>query len=333
MKHVLIIRFSALGDVAILAKIMQEYEIKGAQPVVLTKNNFRALFDSQKVKLPEVDTKKKHKGLAGLIRLHKELKKEYDITEVLDLHNTLRSKIIKLLFALNGISYKTIDKGKREKRKLARKRNKIKRPLKTSKERYLEVLTKAKHIYLTKAVNSPNKGDIKQKQGEEKIIIGIAPFAAHKTKEYPVEKTEKVISKLKPEKYEILIFGGGKKEKEVAEKWEQKYPHVRSIIGKQDMTKEIELMQKADLMITMDSGNMHLASLTDTKILVIWGATHPYMGFAGDSENRIDIQIEMNCRPCSVFGEKKCRMNNLACMNLISESLIVNKIKELTKQM
>ena len=89
-------------------------------------------------------------------------------------------------------------------------------------------------------------------------------------------------------------------------------------------------MSHLDVMISMDSANMHLASLTNTPVVSIWGATHPYAGFMGYNQS-IDnsIQLDMPCRPCSIFGQKPCQRGDYACMNDIDPETIVEKISNL----
>ena len=86
-----------------------------------------------------------------------------------------------------------------------------------------------------------------------------------------------------------------------------------------------------DIMLTMDSANMHLASLVGTPVVSIWGATHPNVGFYGfrqDPNNA--VQIDLDCRPCSVFGNKPCaNSEQYACMNRISETSVIDKINNI----
>ena len=84
-------------------------------------------------------------------------------------------------------------------------------------------------------------------------------------------------------------------------------------------------------MLTMDSANMHLASLVGTPVVSIWGATHPNVGFYGfrqDPNN--DVLIDLVCRPCYVFGNKPCaNSEQYACMNRISETSVIDKINNI----
>ena len=87
------------------------------------------------------------------------------------------------------------------------------------------------------------------------------------------------------------------------------------------------LMSHLNVILTMDSANMHLASLTNTPVVSIWGATHPYAGFMGWNQS-IDnaLQSDIDCRPCSIYGNKRCKLGNYPCLNNIKPEQVVEKI-------
>jgi ADP-heptose:LPS heptosyltransferase len=152
---------------------------------------------------------------------------------------------------------------------------------------------------------------------------GIAPFAAHQGKIYPLDKMEVVVRELAKSGEPIYLFGAGKKEKEILDDWSDKYENVYSLVGKYSMDEEIAFMRTLRLMLTMDSANMHLASIVGTRVLSIWGATHPNAGFLGYGQNESDcIQRELKCRPCSIYGNRKCKYNNYTCMDITPETIV-----------
>ncbi len=78
----------------------------------------------------------------------------------------------------------------------------------------------------------------------------------------------------------------------------------------------------------MDSANMHLAALAGTPTVSVWGATHPYCGFRGwRQKEELTVQLPMDCRPCSVFGNKPCLRGDYLCLAAIKPELILNKVK------
>jgi ADP-heptose:LPS heptosyltransferase len=155
--------------------------------------------------------------------------------------------------------------------------------------------------------------DITGAKGSD-LWVGIAPFAAHEGKIYPLELMEQVIEGLQGVR--IFLFGSGNTEREWCEQMEAAQGNVTSLIGKSNLAKELRLMNNMDLMITMDSANMHLSALAGTKTLSIWGATHPLAGFSGmQVEGSTQVQLQMDCRPCSIFGNKKCLHGDYRCLS------------------
>ncbi len=332
MKRILIIRLSSLGDVAIAAHIVQalNQQRQDIELTVLTKEKFKSIFEPLGI---NIETISDHARIKELIQRAKEIEKKHKIDYVADLHSVLRSWVVDGYFWLKGKKIAIINKGKKEKRKLTRRRKKILKKLKHTAERYAEVFEKI-GIAIDLNKYKPNYSLFKQKKAYYKnqniTLIGFAPFAAHKTKEYPVDKTEKIIQELnKLDNFEILIFGGGKREKQIAQNWANKFSKVKNLIGKHNLQEEISIIGELDLIVTMDSGNMHLASLTGTKNITIWGGTHPYLGFAPfkNFDENLAIQKDLPCRPCSVFGSEKCYRKDFECLNIEPET-ILNKIKE-----
>ena len=159
--------------------------------------------------------------------------------------------------------------------------------------------------------------------------VGIAPFAQHSYKIYPLEKMERVISSLNDMGFELFVFGGGKSEQAIAQKWADRYENTYNIIGNFSLTEELAMISNLDLMLSMDSSGMHMASLVGIPVVSVWGPTHPYAGFLGygQSENNC-VQIDHPARPNSIYGNKPCMCGVKSCMDLIDPQTIVNKIKE-----
>ncbi len=327
MKKILVTRFSAMGDVAIAVHVISAIIEQNPDIEILfvTKNPFRKLFQNiPRVTLINIELKNKHKGLIGLYKFSNELSKKHKLYAFADIHNVIRTKIIKI-FLSGKIKKAKIDKGRKEKKQLTKRKNKKLHQLKHSAQRYADVFLKlglkadlSKKIQLP--IYAPSK-NIAPILNIEMPKIGIAPFAKHKSKAYPTDKMEEVIKQLSKNNT-VILFGGGKKEKKITEKWQNKFKNVISIIGKYSMPDEIALINNCNTMVTMDSGNMHLASLTKTKIISIWGATHPFLGFAPfNKPNTLFIQKKLKCRPCSVFGNKKCYKNTWECLDIFPEKI------------
>lgn len=333
---VLVFRFSAMGDVAMSASVIKEFLQQNADMTVImvSRHTFKPFFDDiNGVKFHSLRSNDKHKGLAGLFSLYKELKK-YKPVAIADLHNNLRSNILSFYFkAFNGTRSIKIDKGRTGKKRLTRRDNKINKQLKFTTERYADVFRQ-----LGFSLNLSHKlkknvatieGSLKAYVQHDKAVIGISPFAKHREKVYPLDKMENVITELNQHNYRLLIFGGGTEERTQAAIWEERFENVISLIGKTTLDEELLLIGELDLMLSMDSSGMHMASLMGTPVVSIWGATHPHAGFLGYGQDEKDcIQIDLHCRPCSVFGNKTCYRGDFACMNGIDSGMIVEHIIE-----
>lgn len=275
----------------------------------------------------------------GIYRLVKELCAEYRPDVFIDLHDVLRTMMMRFFFRLRGVRTVALNKGRDSKRTLTRRHKKEMLPLISSRARYREAFFKAGLALQEKFHGLYGKNQKADPQlfihisGEEKasgqIWIGIAPFAAHAGKIYPPEKMEEVVKRISQRgDCRIFIFGGGGREAEIASDWAAKYPGITSLCGKKfGFQAELALISHLDVMLSMDSANMHLASIVGTRTVSIWGATHPYCGFKAWHQSDEDmVQLPLPCRPCSVFGDKPCFRGDLLCLNAIRPEMVYAKI-------
>ncbi len=340
-KHILIFRFSAIGDIAIAAPLVRAYAIAnpGINFTMVSQPMMEPLFTGiPNLRFFPADFKNRYKNFKGLITLFKDL---YLLkpTHIADLHNVLRTWVLRGLFAVCFKRISFLHKGRKEKKYLTRKDNKILVQLPAMISRYESVLVKLGLQNLSFSNGSKLSGDsLKKSLGSKKMAagvkIGIAPFAKHKGKEWPLEYMEEVVAQLSEEpENKIFLFGGGKSEIAKLQAWEQKYSGLQLVAGKYTLEKELDLINDLDLMITMDSANMHLASFTGTPVLSVWGATHPFAGFYGWGQNQENaIQLDLECRPCSVFGNKECFRGDYACLNNITPKIVFDKIHSILKE-
>lgn len=333
---ILVIRFSAMGDVAMTAPVLKEFttHYPGVKLTVVSRPLFTPFFkDIPNLQFHAFEPKGRHKGFTGLIKLFLELRR-LPVTRVADLHNNLRSRILTILFFLCGIKIARVNKARTEKKQLTRKRDKVLKPLSPVTERYASVFAALGYPFQLSHQLPPARPEKLSEQLQQLTAtpkntkwIGISPFAQHAQKVYPYHKMETVLMALAAQGYKLFIFGGGEEEKEIAGRWAAKHPLITPVIGKVNLEQELLLISNLDLMISMDSSGMHLASLKGIPVISIWGATHPYMGFLGYGQSAANaVQIDLYCRPCSVYGNIPCYRGDLACMNNLSENVVINTI-------
>ncbi|WP_231423948.1 MULTISPECIES: glycosyltransferase family 9 protein [Pedobacter] len=332
---IIVLRFSAMGDVAMVASVLKEFSVQNpsVEIIMVSREAFEPFFNGiENLTFHAIKPKTTHKGIDGLYKLYQELRK-YKPTAIADLHDNLRSRAISTFFRITGTKIKRIDKGRAEKKALTRSENKVFKPLRQTVERYADVFRhlgfdiKLSHQIYKAPQEIPSKAE--SLFGNSIKKIGISPFAQHIYKVYPLEKMEVVVSSLNKLGYELFIFGGGKTEQAIAEKWAKAYSNTHNLIESFNLTEELSIISNLDLMLSMDSSGMHMASLVGVPVVSVWGPTHPYAGFLGYGQAESDcIQIDHPARPNSIYGNKPCLCGVQSCMDLINPETIVNKINE-----
>ncbi len=305
---------------------------------VLSRAFLQPLFeDLSNTTFYAADVKGKHKGFFGLYKLYRELS-ALKIDAIADIHNVLRSKIIRFFFSLSRKEISVIDKGRAEKKALTRTKNKVLKPLKTTTERYADVFRKFGFFVDLSHPKFPSKKEIPEKVKnlfDTKNVkrIGIAPFAQYASKMYPLDLMTEVIAALSQNKnYKILLFGGGQKEIEILQTFEKKFENTFSLAGKLKFSKELSIISNLDCMVSMDSGNAHLAAMFGIKTITIWGVTHPFTGFY-PFHQPIDYAILPDLKrypniPCSIYGNKVCEGYEDVMRSILPKE-VVEKIEEI----
>ncbi|WP_372801328.1 glycosyltransferase family 9 protein [Lutibacter sp.] len=342
IKHLLVIRLSAMGDVAMTVPVLRALikQHPNLKITILSKPFLKPLFsDLKNVHFFAAEVTGKHKGLFGIYKLYKELKK-LQIDAVADLHNVLRSKILRTFFKLSFTKVAYIEKGRKEKRALTRSKNKVFKQLKTTHERYADVFRNLEFNLSILNPEFPHKKQLSQEVIDitglkSEKWIGIAPFAQYNSKMYPLDLMEKVLESLSEKTHlKILLFGGGQKEVEVLQKFEVNYKNTINVAGKIKLDQELTLISNLDLMVSMDSGNAHFSAMFGIPTITIWGITHPFTGFAPFNQpfnNAIlpDLKKYPNI-PCSIYGNKVCEGYNDVMRTIVPETVVEKILSCLT---
>ncbi|HLP63344.1 glycosyltransferase family 9 protein [Flavobacterium sp.] len=315
-KHIAVIRLSAMGDVAmtvpvILALTRQYPKVK---ITVVSRPFFKPIFERiPNVQFLSVHTQHQHKGLLGLFRLYRDLR-TLKIDQIADLHNVLRSKVIRNLFALSGKKVAFTDKGRAEKKALTSLKNKVFQPVKHMIERHVETFAQLGYTIDMSRPNFLTKEPIPfkaQKMLGEKTHkwIGIAPFAHYESKTYPFDLMEKVVDELAKNQSTQIVFFGGKQDTESIKRLIKNHTNCFVFAGVISFEEELQLISNLDVMLSMDSGNAHLSALYGIPTITLWGATHPYTGFAPYQQPLENCLVSDREKypllPTSIYGNKK----------------------------
>ena len=335
--HILVIRFSSMGDVAmtvpVIKNLLQQHP--GMRITFLSNSFFEPLFDGiERCRFYPAFLKGKHKGFAGMFSLFKELGLAAKFDGIADLHNVLRSQLLGVFYTMSGHRVAVIEKGRQQKKALTRTKDKVLQQLPSTFGRYADVFTKL-GFSITLQPGEPLFEKKLIPAGVEPVfltgkkVIGVAPFAQYKEKMYPVEKMKLIVKELALKNHIVLLFGGGPQEAAILKEWENEIFSVFNVAAKYSFAEELAIISNLTAMVSMDSANMHLASLFNVPVVSIWGATHPFAGFYGWGQAWEHIvQVDLYCRPCSVFGNKPCYRGDHACMARITEQTIVEKIEQ-----
>lgn len=315
-ERVLILRLSALGDVAMTLPVI--YSVARHYPDVeftlLTRPFFRRLFVDAPSNLSFEEFK--DTSFRGLLQTVKQLRRAR-FTAVADLHDMLRTRLIRSSVGADRVE--TVNKARRLRRELTAGKSREFQP--SYIERYREVFARlgfnAELTFrsLFSDSQTPRAG------------IGIAPFARYATKTYPPEQMEEVARILTERGHDVYLFGARGPEAEQLRAWASRNPRLKVLAGTLSIEEELRAISRLQVMISMDSANMHLASLVATPVVSVWGSTIPQCGFLGYGqlpENA--LWLNLPCQPCSIAGLPECPLKTTACLKNLTPQAVADKI-------
>lgn len=344
VKVTLVTRFSALGDVAMTLPLL--YNAARSNPerrfVLLTRPHAAKIFINAPANLIVEGVDLDNHGSAGdMLSLCAGLLRRYDIDTYADLHDVLRTKVMRLRMRLHGVKVSHIDKQRSNRKALTRSRGKSLEPIRAVQALYADVFDRLgirrEKTFISlygsgEAAESDFAGiyaDTGHTRAREKWIA-IAPFARHKGKIYPGRSMLKVIDYFADRSdCRLFLLGAGAEETAKLELWRSGRSNVVNVASaKAGFAAELALLSHCDVLLSMDSANMHLASLVGCPVVSIWGATHPYAGFYGRGQKPDNaVQLALPCRPCSIYGNKPCRSGDYLCLSGITPELVIARIK------
>jgi len=330
-----------MGDVAMTVPIVRALSQQNpkARITVVSRLFFKPFFqDISNVTFFTFEDKNKHKGFIGLLKLFwdlRSLKAHYYV----DLHNVLRTKIVGFLFNFTATKTTIIDKKRNEKKAITAKVKVNFEPIEGVFTKQVNAFKKIGFTINLYDVQLPAKAilpdDIKSLFEIDNIkkLIGIAPFAQYQSKVYPLDLMQVVIDQLvKNSNYKILLFGGGKAEILLLEQLSNNHQNVKLVAGKISFQEELQLISNLKIMISMDSGNAHIAAMQGVKVLTLWGATHPFTGFSPFGqpiENCLIADRNLYPQiPTSVYGNRTVEGYEDAMRTILPEK-VVSKINEM----
>ncbi|WP_396209942.1 glycosyltransferase family 9 protein [Flavobacterium sp.] len=326
-----------MGDVAMTVPVLRALVLQhpDVKITMVSRPFFQPFFKGiPNVNFFGVDLNRRHKGFLGLLRLFFDLRK-LEVDLVADLHNVLRSKVVRTLFALSGKKVAATDKGRAEKKAITRLTHKVIAPLKSMVERHLDTFKQLGFSIDVTHPKFPEKAVLSKEiisftGTKNKNWIGIAPFAQYESKVYPTDLMQQVVDDLaKNKNVKIFLFGGGATEIQKLNQLQNNHENVMVVAGKLSFEAEIQLISNLDVMLSMDSGNSHIAAMLGVKVITLWGATHPYAGFKPfnqpDAFCLTADRTQYPLLPTSIYGNKKVKGYD-EVMRTILPSQVIEKI-------
>jgi ADP-heptose:LPS heptosyltransferase len=307
MQHILVLRFSAMGDVALVLPVLKRL-IQLNPDVnfsIATQPRFCFLFDGldRCTSLP-INLQKEYSGIGGLLRLKKHLSfKKFDF--VIDLHDVLRTKFLKFLFKGQS-KIITYDKGRNEKNKHLHQKSGPLLPHTT--QRYLDAFAKIglqtdnKFEYPCWQPNQIDRCVAAAFFDQQRSVrnIGLATL--------PTQKIVELLSIYKGRKGNRIFIFAGPEHQTIVQELLVQFADLVIDTNTLSLAAQLSLMTNLDQMIAVDSANMHFAALQGLPIVSLWGATTPEFGFGPlpSAAHQVIEYKNLGCRPCSVYGKKAC---------------------------
>lgn len=319
---ILVIRFSSIGDVVLTTPVLRglKEQIKDAEVHFLTKKAFLPIVQNNP-RLDKVYTIEKH-----INEVIKELKNE-DYDFILDLHNNLRTKSVKLKLRKPSQSFSKLNW-----KKWLLVRFKLNRMPKIHiVERYFDTAKKIgvlnDHLPCEYYVSKNDKVDIKNEfQLDPKGYITIAIGAQFATKKMPKSLLIEVINQIK----QPVVLIGGPTDVTLAKELMNEVAETQLFngCGKYSLNQSASIVEQSNGIISNDTGMMHIASCFNLKIVSVWGNTVPDLGmfpYSPKDKNYSVHQVDgLSCRPCSKIGFKECPKGHFKCMNNQNANEIVS---------
>lgn len=315
-QHIAVMRLSAMGDVAMTVPVLRAFaqQYPEVQLTIISRPFFQPFFQEiRNLNFFAFDENERHKGFLGLWRLFQDLKK-LEIDYFADLHDVIRSKAVRLLFAFYGKKVAYVEKDREGIKGLTQPTQKTFKPLTTMFQKHQLVFETLGFPLDLSNPQFPKKKPIPQPEladivAQSEKTIGIAPFAQYDSKVYPLDLMQQVIDVLSTnEKYSIFLFGGGPQENEKIQKLVGDKKNVFNMTGKVPFATELDLISHLNVMLSMDSGNGHIAAMLGIKVVTLWGATHPYAGFLPFNQTIENALVSDRNQypqlPTSVYGNK-----------------------------
>lgn len=334
-KSFLIIRLSSIGDVVLTTALVRclRASYPSARIDYVVKKEFATLLEGNP-HINKVIPFDKNLGFRGLIQCRR-LIAQARYTHILDLQKNIRSF---LLARLQGATVSNFSKKVLARKLLIQLKWNFYQDVKPVLQRYFESVKKLGIVYDGKGTEVFPTADDQRKameylpsaNGLDEKWIGLAPGAQWANKRWPAENFALAAHALSETYDAPLLALGGKSDSETVGRVEQnlQLPLVR-LDGKTTLMQSAAVLSRCKLLLTNDTGMMHLAQAVGTAVVAIFGPTTRQLGFFPFPPNSRVAESDVPCRPCTQKGRKQCPKGHFNCMHQVTPEMVISRSKEL----
>ena len=326
-KKFLVIRFSSIGDIVLTTPVVRclRKQFPDADIWFLTKRKFASIVESNPY-------------LTKVITLDNDFEDTVDVLKgekfdaVIDLHFNLRTLRIKQ--ALKGVPFHSFNKLNTQKWIYTNFKINL-MPEKHIVDRYMETVSGLGVVNDGLGLDFfiPEKDKVEDSDipfSHSQGFLAIAIGAAHFTKKLPVDKLKELCTNIE---YPIILLGGKEDFHNGADISSVDSVKIYNACGKFSLNESADIVRKSNLVISHDTGLMHIAASFKKMVFSVWGNTVPSFGMYPYKTAYKVFQVnKLWCRPCSKIGFEKCPLGHFKCMNKIEIDEIVSSAKEFLKQ-
>ena len=325
----LIIRFSSIGDIVLTTPVIRclKKQLPDSEIHFLTKESFGTIVENN----PYID--KVHLlGHSWETVVHELKQENYDY--IIDLHHNLRTLRLKKDLGIRSFPFNKLNIQKwiytNLKWNMMPDVHIVDRYMKTVESFGVKNDGEGLDYFI------PGKDEVKQEDipvSHHLGYIGLVIGAAHNTKKLPVEKLKELCSKID---HPIILLGGKEDNENAKQIAAVDTIKVYNACGKFNLNESADLVRKSKLIITHDTGLMHIAAAFKKKIISVWGNTVPEFGmypyYGKDQIRNFKFEIRgLRCRPCSKIGYTKCPRGHFKCMKQISMDAVTETARQFLK--
>lgn len=318
--RVLAIRFSSIGDILLTTPLLRAVRTRypEAHLAFLTKEPFAPLL-SDNPRLNDLITLGPDESLgrlAGRLRAGQ-------FTHVLDLQGSLRTRGLRLLVPARWSGYRN--------HRLAReilirtKRNRYPRDLPVP-ERYFDAVSKLDvhpdgnppEFFLHENAGVEANAWLGSGLRDAVPLVAVAPGAAHRTKRWPVDYWRNLVGRLTAREFNVVVVGGTEDRAIADEVALAGGARAVNAAGRFGLQGTGAIIAASRLLVSGDTGVMHMATGVNTPVIALFGPTVRAFGFFPQSRHAVVLERDLDCRPCTAWGTERCPLGHHRCLRDIA---------------